>query len=50
LLCEEVLPKDNLPPLLVSLNHRVPENLDYIGVSYGINAELLKYVCLGCLF
>lgn len=44
-LVEEVLsPRSNLPPLLLKLNERKAERLDYLGVSYGLTSQLLKYV------
>lgn len=47
-LLEEVIsPKSNLPPLLLKLSERPAEQLDYLGVSYGLTAQLLRYaVCL----
>ncbi len=41
-LTEELKPRKNLPPLLLKLSERPPEKLDYLGVSYGLTAELLK--------
>ena len=44
-LLEEVIsPRSNLPPLLLKLSERPAEKLDYLGVSYGLTAQLLKYV------
>ncbi|XP_022238453.1 RNA cytidine acetyltransferase-like [Limulus polyphemus] len=43
LLEENVLPKKSLPPLLLKLGERPPERLDYIGVSFGLTAELLRF-------
>uniref|UniRef100_A0A6Q2ZQL4 RNA cytidine acetyltransferase n=1 Tax=Esox lucius TaxID=8010 RepID=A0A6Q2ZQL4_ESOLU len=43
-LLEEVLqPRKNLPPLLLKLNERRAERLDYLGVSYGLTPPLLKF-------
>ena len=33
-----------MPPLLQRLTERKPENLDYLGVSYGLTPQLLRYV------
>lgn len=43
LLEESVEPKKSLPPLLLKLNERTPERIDYIGVSYGLTEGLLKF-------
>ncbi|XP_062579158.1 RNA cytidine acetyltransferase-like [Saccostrea cucullata] len=43
LLEERVTPRKNLPPLLMKLNERKPEKLDYLGVSYGLTSGLLKF-------
>ena len=32
-----------MPPLLQRLTERKPENLDYLGVSYGLTPQLLRY-------
>lgn len=32
-----------MPPLLQNLTERKPENLDYLGVSYGLTPQLLRY-------
>nr|XP_018667185.1 RNA cytidine acetyltransferase [Ciona intestinalis] len=41
---DEVLtPRKSLPPLLWKLSERRPEQLNYIGVSYGLTAPLLKF-------
>ncbi|XP_070553910.1 RNA cytidine acetyltransferase-like [Ptychodera flava] len=43
-LIEEVVsPKKNLPPLLSKLSERPAERLDYLGVSYGLTADLLRF-------
>ena len=31
-----------MPPLLQRLSERKPENLDYLGVSYGLTPSLLR--------
>ncbi len=31
-----------MPPLLQRLSERKPENLDYLGVSYGMTGQLLR--------
>jgi len=33
-----------MPPLLQRLTERKPENLDYLGVSYGLTSQLLRSV------
>lgn len=33
----------SMPPLLQSLSERKPESLDYLGVSYGLTSQLLKF-------
>lgn len=43
LLTEQIEPRKKLPPLLLMLSERVPEKLDYIGVSYGLTEPLLKF-------
>ena len=43
LLEERIKPRKNLPPLMVKLNERRAERLDYVGVSYGLTSELLRY-------
>ena len=42
LLKESVGPRDNLPPLLSKLEERRPEQLDYLGVSFGMTHQLLR--------
>lgn len=39
---EQIRPRANLPPLLLKLNERPAEQLDYLGVAYGITGELLR--------
>lgn len=43
LLEETIEPRKKLPPLLLKLNERRPEKLDYLGVSYGLTEQLLKF-------
>jgi len=43
LLEEVVSPRKNLPPLLLKLSERRAERLDYLGVSYGLTSQLLKF-------
>ncbi|XP_078077187.1 RNA cytidine acetyltransferase [Mustelus asterias] len=43
LLEEMVCPRKDLPPLLLKLNERPTEKLDYLGVSYGLTPQLLKF-------
>lgn len=40
---EELKPRANLPPLLMNLDERKAENLQYLGVSFGLTPELLKF-------
>lgn len=42
LLEEVITPRKELPPLLLKLSERRAERLDYLGVSYGLTAQLLK--------
>lgn len=42
LLEEVVTPRKELPPLLLKLSERRAERLDYLGVSYGLTAQLLR--------
>jgi len=32
-----------LPPLFSKLSERKPESLDYLGVSYGLTSDLLRF-------
>ncbi|XP_061773702.1 RNA cytidine acetyltransferase [Nerophis ophidion] len=43
LLEEVVTPRKELPPLLLKLSERPAERLDYLGVSYGLTTQLLKF-------
>ncbi|CAB4036892.1 RNA cytidine acetyltransferase-like, partial [Paramuricea clavata] len=40
---ETIGPRSNLPPLLLKLNERSAEKLDYLGVSYGLTNDLLRF-------
>ena len=44
LLKEVISPRHSLPPLLSELQDRRPEELDYIGVSFGLTSDLLRWV------
>jgi len=50
LLEESLLPRSNLPPLLSKLNERKAERLDYLGVSFGLTQDLLKFWKTKCHF
>lgn len=43
LLEECIEPRKQLPPLLLKLSERPPEKLDYLGVSFGLTEQLLKF-------
>uniref|UniRef100_A0A8C9WYA3 RNA cytidine acetyltransferase n=1 Tax=Sander lucioperca TaxID=283035 RepID=A0A8C9WYA3_SANLU len=43
LLEEVITPRKELPPLLLKLSERRAERLDYLGVSYGLTTQLLKF-------
>jgi N-acetyltransferase 10 len=43
LLTETIEPKKKLPPLLLKLNERRCERLDYLGVSFGLTNDLLRF-------
>ena len=43
LLKETIGPRSNLPPLLLKLSERNAERLDYLGVSYGLTNDLLRF-------
>ena len=43
LLTETIAPKRGLPPLLISLEERAPENLQYLGVAFGLTPELFNF-------
>lgn len=43
LLEESLAPRRNLPPLLLELGERPPEQLDYLGVSFGLTSDLLRF-------
>ncbi|XP_046583155.1 RNA cytidine acetyltransferase-like [Haliotis rubra] len=40
---EHLIPRKHLPPLLLKLSERKAEKLDYLGVSYGLTANLLRF-------
>ena len=40
---EVVRPRSGLPPLLQSLEERKPENLQWLGVSYGLTQQLFTF-------
>jgi|TARA_B100000683_G_scaffold229159_1_gene229483 N-acetyltransferase 10 len=43
-LTEETLkPREDLPPLLTNLSERKPENVNWIGTSFGLTPELYSY-------
>ncbi|WOL12521.1 hypothetical protein Cni_G21288 [Canna indica] len=43
LLEEKIVPRANLPPLLVHLRERHPEKLHYLGVSFGFTLDLFRF-------
>lgn len=44
LLSEKLRPRENPPPLLQKLNERrLKQSIDYLGVSYGLSSDLLKF-------
>lgn len=43
LLTEVIKPRKKIPTLLKRLAERKPEHLDYLGTSYGLTQELLKF-------
>ena len=44
LLHEKLYSRKNLPPLLEKLaEHRLTHSIDYLGVSYGLSSDLLKF-------
>ncbi|XP_031736888.1 RNA cytidine acetyltransferase 1 isoform X3 [Cucumis sativus] len=40
---ETIVPKQNLPPLLVPVSERLPEKIDYVGASFGLTTELFGF-------
>lgn len=43
LLKETIAPRKSIPILLKRLHERKPERLDYIGTSFGLTGDLLKF-------
>lgn len=43
LLSEVIKPRKKVPTLLKKLHERRPESLDYLGTSYGLTQDLLKF-------
>uniref|UniRef100_A0A158PAI7 RNA cytidine acetyltransferase n=1 Tax=Angiostrongylus cantonensis TaxID=6313 RepID=A0A158PAI7_ANGCA len=43
LLEEQIAPRVDLPPLFLRLSERKPEYLDYLGASFGLTLNLLKF-------
>ena len=43
LLTEELKPRKKLPPLMVALQDCKPERLQWLGVSFGLTADLFKF-------
>ncbi|XP_016937181.2 RNA cytidine acetyltransferase [Drosophila suzukii] len=43
LLKEQIRPRSRIPTLLQRLHERLPERVDYIGTSYGLTSDLLKF-------
>lgn len=43
LLKETIAPRKSIPILLKRLTERKPERLDYIGTSFGLTGDLLKF-------
>lgn len=43
LLKERIEPRKKLPPLLLKLSERRPEKLHYLGVSFGLTEQLLRF-------
>jgi len=43
LLKEQIRPRNRVPILLQRLHERAPEPVEYIGTSYGLTADLLKF-------
>lgn len=40
---EQIEPRKSLPPLLLKLNERKAEHLSYVGVSFGLTNDLLRF-------
>ncbi|KAJ7947488.1 RNA cytidine acetyltransferase [Quillaja saponaria] len=43
LLEETITPRENLPPLLIHPRDRLPERVNYIGVSFGLSRDLFHF-------
>jgi N-acetyltransferase 10 len=43
LLTEQIEPRRCLPPLLLKLSERKAEKLSYLGVSFGLTSDLLRF-------
>ena len=43
MLKEEIQPRKSLPPLLLKLSERKAEHLSYLGVSFGLTSDLLRF-------
>ena len=43
LLKEQIEPRKSLPPLLLKLSERKAEHLSYLGVSFGLTSDLLRF-------
>ncbi|XP_065864767.1 RNA cytidine acetyltransferase 1-like isoform X2 [Euphorbia lathyris] len=43
LLEETIAPRENLPPLLIHPRDRLPERVDYIGASFGLQSDLFRF-------
>ncbi len=43
LLEEQLAPRKKLPPLLMKLSERRAESLNYLGVSFGLTSDLLRF-------
>ncbi len=44
LLHEVISPRTSLPPLLTELSERRPEQVEWVGVSFGLTRDLLRYL------
>uniref|UniRef100_A0A1B0A084 RNA cytidine acetyltransferase n=1 Tax=Glossina pallidipes TaxID=7398 RepID=A0A1B0A084_GLOPL len=43
LLKEQIRPRKKIPTLLKRLTERIPEHIEYLGTSYGLTQDLLKF-------